>query len=294
MADITLSLLALQLVTGLALGSVYALLAIGLSLVFGMLTVVNFAHGAFFMVGAFLGVYFLGVTGSFWFSLLVTPLVVGTLGLLLERFLVRPLYGRGIDYPLLLTFGFGYVLVDAMRFLFGIEGLPSSTPAALRGATDLGFGHFPTYRLFLIGATALVVGALWLFIEKTKYGLVIRAGARDPEIVRVLGIDVARVWLLVFAVGTAIAGLSGALAAPTRAVNPEMGIPILAESFVVTVVGGMGSLPGAVVAGLLVGVVFSLTSLFAPEFAELSIFVLMALVLLVRPQGLFGKAGLMG
>ena len=294
MADITPSLLALQLVTGLALGSVYALLAIGLSLVFGMLTVVNFAHGAFFMVGAFLGVYFLGVTGSFWFSLLVTPLVVGTLGLLLERFLVRPLYGRGIDYPLLLTFGFGYVLVDAMRFLFGIEGLPSSTPAALRGATDLGFGHFPTYRLFLIGATALVVGALWLFIEKTKYGLVIRAGARDPEIVRVLGIDVARVWLLVFGVGTAIAGLSGALAAPTRAVNPEMGIPILAESFVVTVVGGMGSLPGAVVAGLLVGVVFSLTSLFAPELAELSIFVLMALVLLVRPQGFFGKAGLMG
>ena len=294
MADITLNLLALQLVTGLALGSVYALLAIGLSLVFGMLTVVNFAHGAFFMVGAFLGVYFFGVTGSFWFSLLVTPLVVGTLGLLLERFLVRPLYGRGIDYPLLLTFGFGYVLVDAMRFLFGIEGLPSSTPAALRGATDLGFGHFPTYRLFLIGATALVVGALWLFIEKTKYGLIIRAGARDPEIVRVLGIDVARVWLLVFGVGTAIAGLSGALAAPTRAVNPEMGIPILAESFVVTVVGGMGSLPGAVVAGLLVGVVFSLTSLFAPELAELSIFVLMALVLLVRPQGFFGKAGLMG
>lgn len=294
MADITPSLLALQLVTGLALGSVYALLAIGLSLIFGMLTVVNFAHGAFFMVGAFLGVYFLGLTGSFWFSLLLTPLVVGVLGLALERFLVRPLYGRGIDYPLLLTFGFGYVLIDAMRWLFGIEGMPSSTPAALRGATDLGFGHFPTYRLFLIGATALIVGALWLFIEKTNYGLIIRAGARDPEIVRVLGIDVARVWLLVFGVGTAIAGLSGALAAPTRAVNPEMGIPILAESFVVTVVGGMGSLPGAVVAGLLVGVVFSLTSLFAPALAELSIFVLMALVLLVRPQGFFGKAGLMG
>ncbi len=294
MAEITPSLLALQLVTGIALGSVYALLAIGLSLIFGMLTVVNFAHGAFFMVGAFLGVYFLGLTGSFWFSLLLVPLVVGALGLALERFLVRPLYGRGIDYPLLLTFGFGYVLVDAMRFLFGIEGMPSSTPAALRGATDLGFGHFPTYRLFLIGATALIVGALWLFIEKTRYGLIIRAGARDPEIVRVLGIDVARVWLWVFAVGIAIAGLSGALAAPTRAVNPEMGIPILAESFVVTVVGGMGSLPGAVVAGLLVGVVFALTSLFAPELAELSIFVLMALVLLVRPQGFFGKAGLMG
>ncbi len=294
MEGITPQLLALQLVTGIALGAVYALLAIGLSLIFGMLTVVNFAHGAFFMVGAFLGVYFLQLTGNFWFSLLLTPLAVGLLGLLVERFLVRPLYGRGMDYPLLLTFGLGYVLIDAMRFFFGIEGLPSSTPAELRGATNLGFGYFPTYRLFLIAATALVIGALWLFIEKTRYGLIIRAGARDPEIVRVLGIDVARVWLLVFGIGTAIAGLSGALAAPTRAVNPEMGITLLAESFVVTVVGGMGSLPGAVVAGLLVGVVFSLTSLFAPAYAELSIFVLMALVLLVRPQGLFGKAGHMG
>ncbi len=294
MGEITPQLLGIQLVAGIALGAVYALLAIGLSLIFGMLTVVNFAHGAFFMVGAFLGVYFLGLTGSFWFSLLLVPLATGAVGLATERFLVRPLYGRGIDYPLLLTFGLSYVLVDAMRFFFGIEGLPSSTPAELRGATNLGFGMFPTYRLFLIGAAALVIGLLWLFIEKTRYGLIIRAGARDPEIVRVLGIDVARVWLLVFCLGTAIAGLAGALAAPTRAVNPEMGITVLAESFVVTVVGGMGSLPGAVVAGLLVGIVFSFTSLFAPEYAELSIFVLMAVVLLVRPQGFFGKAGLMG
>jgi len=204
------------------------------------------------------------------------------------------LYGRGIDYPLLLTFGLSYVLTDLMRFVFGIEGLPSSTPAALRGAVDLGFGHFPLYRLFLIVATAVIVLALWLFIEKTRYGLIIRAGSRDSEIVKVLGIDISTVWLLVFGIGTAIAGLSGLLAAPTRAVNPEMGIPILAESFVVTVVGGMGSLPGAVIAGLLVGIVFSMTSLIAPEYAELSIFVLMALVLLWRPQGFFGKAGLMG
>jgi branched-chain amino acid transport system permease protein len=293
MEGITVQLLMLQVVTGIALGSIYALLAIGLSLIFGMLTIVNFAHGAFFMVGAFLGVYFLGLTGSFWFSLVLVPLVVGVIGLVTERVLVRPLYGRGIDYPLLLTFGLGYVLIDAMRFLFGIEGLPSSTPAALRGATNLGFGHFPTYRLFLIGITAVIILALWLFIEKTRFGLIIRAGARDPEIVRVLGIDVARTWWLVFGLGTAIAGLSGVLAAPTRAVTPEMGIPILAESFVVTVVGGMGSLPGAVIAGLLVGIVFSLTSLFAPTFAEMSIYVLMAVVLLVRPQGFFGRAGLM-
>jgi branched-chain amino acid transport system permease protein len=293
MGDITPQLLALQLVTGIALGSVYALLAVGLSLIFGMLTVVNFAHGAFFMVGAFLGVYFLGITGNFWFSLILTPIAVGLIGLVTEKFLVRPLYGRGIDYPLLLTFGLSYVMIDAMRFAFGIEGLPSSTPAALRGATDLGFGHFPTYRLFLIAITAVIMLALWLFIEKTKFGLIIRAGARDPEIVRVLGIDVSKIWLMVFGLGTAIAGLSGVLAAPTRAVNPEMGIPILAESFVVTVVGGMGSLPGAVIAGLLVGVVFSMTSLFAPAYAEMSIFVLMAVVLLIRPQGFFGRAGLM-
>lgn len=292
--EITPSLLLLQLVTGIALGAVYALLALGLSLIFGMLGVVNFAHGAFFMVGAFIGLYFLGLTGNFWFSLVLTPLVVGAIGLVTERFLVRPLYGRGIDYPLLLTFGLSWVLIEAMRVLFGIAGLPSSTPAALRGAVDLGFGYFPKYRLFLIAATAVVVAALWLFLEKTRYGLIIRAGSRDGEILKVLGVDVARVWLLVFALGTAIAGLSGVLAAPTRAVNPEMGIPVLAESFVVTVVGGMGSLPGAVVAGLLVGVVFSMTSLFAPDLADLSIFVLMALVLLVRPQGLFGKPGMLG
>lgn len=294
MVDLTPQLLGLQLVTGIALGAIYALLAVGLSLIFGMLTVVNFAHGAFFMVGAFLGIYFQTLTGSFALSLVITPLVVGSVGMLSERFLVRPLYGRGIDYPLLLTFGLSYVLIELMRVLFGIEGLPSSTPAALRGSVDLGIGRFPLYRLVLIGATAAVVLGLWLVIEKTRFGLIIRAGSRDPEIVRVLGVDVAKVWLLVFGLGTAIAGLSGVLAAPTRAVNPEMGITVLAESFVVTVVGGMGSLMGAVVAGLLVGVVFSMTSLLAPEFAELSIFVLMALVLLVRPQGLFGKAGLMG
>ena len=289
-----LNLFLLQIVTGVALGSVFVLLATGLSLIFGMLTVVNFAHGAFFMVGAYVGVFFLGLTGNFWFSLVLVPLVVGCVGLVVERVLVRPLYGRGIDYPLLLTFGLSYVLVDVIRLIFGIEGMPAGTPPGLRGAVNLGIGFFPLYRLFLIVATAIVVGALWLFIEKTRYGLIIRAGARDPDIVRILGIDISRVWLIVFGIGTAIAGLSGILAAPIRAVTPEMGIPVLAESFVVTVVGGMGSLPGAVVAGLLVGIVYSLTSLYAPPFADMSIFVLMAAVLLVRPQGLFGRAGLMG
>ena len=292
MADLNLFLL--QLVTGLALGSVFVLLAVGLSVIFSMQTVVNFAHGGYFMVGAYAGVYLLGLTGNFWVSLVLVPLVVGVAGLLTERFLIRPLYGRGIDPPLLLTFGLSYVLIDVIRMIFGIDGLPMGTPAALRGAVDIGVGHFPLYRLFLIVATIIIVGALWLFIEKTRYGLIIRAGARDSEIVRVLGIDVTKLWLLVFGLGTALAGLSGILAAPIRAVTPEMGIPMLAEAFVVTVVGGMDSLVGAIVAGLVVGVVYSLTSLYAPDFAETSIFALMALVLVVRPQGLFGRAGLMG
>jgi branched-chain amino acid transport system permease protein len=288
-----LNLLLLQTVTGIALGSVYALLAIGLSLIFGMLTVVNFAHGAYFMMGAYIGVYVLGATGSFLASLLAVFFSTGLLGLLTERVLVRPLYGRGPDYPLLLTFGLSYVIIDVIRIIFGIEGLQSSTPAALQGSVNIGIGYFPIYRLFLIAAAAVIITALWLFIEKSRYGLIIRAGARDPEIVRILGIDVAKVWLLVFGLGTAIAGLSGVLAAPIRTVTPEMGIPVLVESFVVTVVGGMGSIGGAVIAGLLVGVVYSLTALYAPALAELSIFALMALVLCVRPQGLFGREGLM-
>jgi len=293
MTGLTLELLGMQLLTGVALGSIYALLALGLCLIFGMLGVVNFAHGAFFMVGAFLGVYFLGLTGNFFFSLLLVPIVTGGIGLVTERFLIRPLYGRGIDYPLLLTFGLSYVLIEVMRVTFGIEGLPSITPDSLKGSMNVGIGYFPKYRIFLIVMTALIILGIWFFIQKTRYGLIIKAGSRDPEIVKVLGVDVAKVWLMVFGIGTAIAGLSGILASPTRSVNPEMGIPILAESFVVTVVGGMGSPIGAVVAGLLVGVVYSLTSLFAPALAELSIFVLMAVVLLIRPQGLFGKSGFM-
>lgn len=294
MAGYPIELIVMQLFTGLALGAVFVLLAVGLSMVFGLLTVVNFAHGAFYTVGAYTGVFLFGLTGNFWVCLVGVPLVVGTIGLVVERFLVRPLYGRGIDYPLLLTFGLAYVLVDLVRIVFGTSGVPFSAPPSLQGALNLGFGYFPLYRVFLVGFTAVLLIGLWLFIERTRYGLVIRAGARDPEIVRVLGIDVSRVWLLVFGLGTAVAGLAGLLAAPMRAVIPEMGSPVLVEAFVVTVVGGMGSLAGAVVAGLLVGVVVSMTSLFAPAFADMSMFALMALVLVIRPQGLFGRAGLMG
>ncbi len=234
------------------------------------------------------------MTLLFWTALVLVPLVVGTIGLAVERFLIRPLYGRGIDYPLLLTFGLAYVMVELVRIVFGRDGLPFDTPEPLQGAVNLGVGYFPLYRLFLIGVTSALILALWLFIEKTSYGLVIRAGARDPEIVRILGVDVTKVWLLVFGIGTGVTGLAGVLSAPMRVVVPEMGTSVLVEAFVVTVVGGMGSLVGAVSAGILVGVVISLTSLFAPQLSEISMFALMALVLLLRPQGLFGRAGLLG
>ncbi len=286
-------LLALQVFAGLALGAVYVLLATGMSLIFGMLTVVNFAHGAFYMLGAYLGLLALDATGNFWAALVLAPLGAAAIGMVAERTLIRRLYGRGIDYPLLLTFGLAYILVELVRIAFGTQGLPFDTPDALAGAVDIGVGYFPLYRLFVIAVTILVLGALWLFLERTPYGLIIRAGARDPEIVRVLGIDVARVWLVVFGLGTGIAGLAGLLAAPLQGASPEMGNSILAEAFVVTVVGGMGSLLGAVAAGLLVGLVVSMTALVAPEMEQVAIFALMALVLLVRPQGFFGRAGLM-
>lgn len=293
MAGLSFDLIAVQLFAGLALGAIYVLFAIGLSLIFGMLTVVNFAHGAFFMAGAYVGLFVLMLGGNFWLCLVVVPLVVGGIGLIVERFLVRPLYGRGIDYPLLLTFGLSYIMVELIRIAFGKTGYPFDTPELLQGAVNIGIGYFPLYRLFVFGAAAIVLLALWLFLEKTSFGLIIRAGARDPQIVGVLGVDVSKVWLVVFGIGTAIAGLAGVLAAPLQGVIPEMGSTILAEAFVVTVVGGMGSIGGAVIAGLLVGVVVSMTSLFAPEMAKVSIFALMAIVLLIRPQGFFGRAGLM-
>lgn len=293
MAGLSFDLIALQLFTGLALGAIYVLFAIGLSLIFGMLTVVNFAHGAFYMVGAYVGLFLLSLGGNFWLCLVAVPLIVGTIGLVVERFLIRPLYGRGIDYPLLLTFGLSYVMVELVRIAFGKSGYPFDTPELLQGAVNIGVGYFPLYRLFIIGIAAVVLLGLWLFLERTSFGLIIRAGARDPQIVRVLGVNVARVWLFVFGIGSGIAALAGLLAAPLQGVIPEMGATILAEAFVVTVVGGMGSIGGAVIAGLLVGVVVSMTSLFAPEMAKVSIFALMAVVLLIRPQGFFGRAGLM-
>ncbi len=293
MFDVSATALAAQVFTGLVLGGIFVLLATGLSLIFGLMTVVNFAHGSLYMLGAYFGFFLLGLTRNFWLSLVLAPLMVFALGLVIERVLVRPLYGRSVDDALLLTFGLSLVMVEAVRIIWGKIGLTVNPPRVLAGAVDLGFMTFPRYRLFVIAVTAIVLIGLWLFLERTSVGLIIRAGSRDPLMVRALGLDLGRVWLLVFGIGAGLAGLAGILAGPMRPVYPEMGITMVIESFVVVVVGGMGSLLGAVVAGVLIGEVVSLTTFFAPKLSEIMIFVVMAVVLLVRPSGLFGEAGLL-
>jgi branched-chain amino acid transport system permease protein len=291
--DVTLAALAAQVFTGLVLGMIFVLLAIGLSLIFGLMTVVNFSHGALYMLGAYVGFTLLRLTGSFTAALVLAPLLVGVLGLLVERFLIRRLYGRSPDDPLLLTFGLSLVVVETARLVWGKIGLTLDPPRALAGAVNLGFTYFPTYRLFVIAVTALVLVGLWLFLEKTNVGLVIRAGSRDPLMVRALGFDVGRIWFLVFGIGAGLAGLAGILAGPMRGAYAEMGVTIIIESFVVVVVGGMGSLLGAVVSGLVIGQIVGLTTFFAPKLAEIVVFITMAIVLLLRPSGLFGETGLL-
>jgi branched-chain amino acid transport system permease protein len=291
-ADISLAALAAQVFTGLVLGGIFVLLAVGLSLIFGLMTVVNFSHGALYMLGAYFGYLLFKSSGSFTVALVVAPLMVGALGLLIERFLIRRLYGRSPDDPLLLTFGLSLIIVEVARMIWGKIGLTLDPPRAMAGAVNLGFTYFPIYRLFVIAVTIVVLIALWLFLERTNVGLVIRAGSRDPLMVRALGFDVGRIWFLVFGIGSGLAGLAGILAGPMRGAYAEMGVTIIIESFVVVVVGGMGSLVGAVVSGLLIGQIVSLTTFFAPKLAEIIVFIFMAVVLLLRPSGLFGEAGL--
>lgn len=284
----------MQMFIGLSLGMIYVLLALGLSIVFGLLTVVNFAHGAMYMWGAYAGLAVIAVTGNFWLALIVAPLVVGAYGLLVERSLIRPLYGRDINYPLLLTFGLQFIMIEITRIFWGTSGHPFSTPALLSKPVEMfGTFYFPAYRLFLIGVTVAICSILWFCLEKTHLGLVIRAGTRDPLMVRALGIDMGRIWWLVFGIGSALAGLAGVLASPVRSVFPEMGNSMLVECFVVVVVGGMGSLKGAIFSGIIVGESIAIATLFYPEFADIVIYLVMAIVLLIRPSGLFGKAGLL-
>lgn len=285
------TLVATQLLTGIVGGLVYVLLALGLALIFGFMAVVNFAHGSFYMLGAYVGLVVVSrLGGNFWLALVVVPIVVGLVGAGVERALIRPLYSRSEYDPLLLTFGLTFVLIEFIKVLFGKVGLPFNAPAPLADALVFGRLIFPKYLVFLGLAAIVVVILLWLFLEKTDVGLIIRAGTQDNVMVRALGIDFDRTRALVFAIGIALAGLAGVFNAPIAGVNPDMGLQILIFAFVTVVVGGMGSYWGAVVGGLLIGVVYSLTSLLLPQFAQIAVFSLMALVLLVRPRGLLGTA----
>src|SRR5579872_523930 len=282
--------LLLQSFNGLVNGAFYALLSLGLAVIFGMLRVVNFMHGALYMLGAFAAYLLSASLGvSFWWALLIAPLAVAAVGLLLERLLLRWLYEVDVLYNLLLTFGLALAIQDAMRLRFGMQGVPYSPPALLQGVVVLGPFLFPTYRLFVLAASLVVCFGTWWAIERTRAGMVIRASTERPLLTRALGIDVDRWIPLVFAFGVALAGLAGVLAAPMRNVSPVMGADLIITTFAVVVIGGMGSVLGAIVTGFLVGLLEALAAVYYPAAAEVLVFVFMAAVLLLRPAGLFGR-----
>jgi len=290
--DLNPSRVALQIFNGLVSGSFYALLSLGLAVIFGMLRVVNFAHGAFYMLGAFVAYLLLQrFEVPFWAALVIAPIVIGLLGMALERALIRRLYGVNPLYNFLLTFGLALAVQDAMRLRFGIQGKPYAAPEQLRGVTNIGPTFYPTYRLFAIVFSVVVCLAVWFLIERTRVGMIVRAATERPALTRALGVEVDRWITPVFGFGVALAALGGVLAAPVYQVSPVMGADIIIVIFAVVVIGGLGSILGAVVAGLLVGLISALSQIFGyPQFENALVFVVMAVVLLVRPAGLFGSA----
>ena len=279
-----------QIFNGLVQGTFYALLSLGLAIIFGVLRVVNFAHGAFFMLGAFGAYILLQQSGlPFWAALIVAPLVVGLLGMVLERTLIRRLYALDPLYNFLLTFGITLILQDAVRLRYGMQGQPYAPPRELAGATNLGLFFYPNYRLFAVLFAIAVCIAVWYLIERTRVGMIVRAATEKPDLTRALGVDVDRWVTPVFGFGVALAALGGVLAAPMQSVYPLMGAELIITVFAVVVIGGLGSIAGAIVAGLLVGVVFGIGLAIVPPLANTLVFILMAVVLLVRPAGLFGS-----
>ncbi|KAI3610926.1 Broad-specificity amino acid ABC transporter, permease protein 1 (plasmid) [Cupriavidus necator H850] len=279
-----------QLVLGLVNGSFYAILSLGLAVIFGMLNIINFAHGALFMVGAFVawaGLEYLGI--SYWWSLLAAPVLVGLAGIAIERGLLRWLYKLDHLYGLLLTFGLALIIEGLFRFQFGVSGQPYSIPDEVAGAFNLGFMIMPKYRAWVIGASLTVCLLTWFTIEKTRIGAYLRAATENPSITQAFGINVPVMVMMTYAFGVGLAGLAGVLAAPTGQLSPLMGSNLIIVVFAVVVIGGMGSILGAIVAGLGLGVVEGLTKVFYPEASATVVFVIMVIVLMVRPAGLFGK-----
>ena len=279
-----------QLLLGLVNGSFYAMLSLGLAVIFGLLNVINFAHGALYMFGAFLawmGLHYLGL--NYWVMLVLAPLVVGLVGIVIERLLLRHLYKLDHVYGLLLTFGLTLLIEGLFRSFYGVSGQPYSTPEALRGATNLGFMILPNYRAWVVVASLVVCFATWFIIERTRLGALLRAGTENPRLVEAFGVNVPLMVTLTYGFGVALAGFAGVLATPILQISPLMGSNLIIVVFAVVVIGGMGSILGSIITGLGLGVVEGLTKVFWPEASSTVVFIIMAIVLLLRPAGLFGK-----
>jgi len=279
-----------QLLLGLVNGSFYAMLSLGLAVIFGLLNVINFSHGALYMVGAF--VAWIGLTHfglSYWSMLIIAPLLVGALGIVVEKTMLRWLYKLDHLYGLLLTFGITLLLEGVFRSFYGVSGQPFSVPEQLAGATDLGFMILPNYRAWVVLASLSVCLATWYVIEKTKLGSYLRAGTENPKLVEAFGVNVPLMVTLTYGFGVALAGFAGVLAAPIIQVSPLMGSNLIIVVFAVVVIGGMGSIMGSILTGLGLGVIEGLTRVFYPEGSATVVFVVMVIVLLLRPAGLFGK-----
>ena len=287
---VSLTALLSQLLLGLVNGSFYAILSLGLAVIFGVLNVINFAHGALFMMGAvvtWMAMNYLGI--GYWWMLILAPLVVGAFGVLIERFLLRWIYKLDHLYGLLLTLGLSMLIEGLFRSMYGVSGLGYDTPEILEGATNLGFMMLPNYRMWVVVASVVVCLATWFVIEKTKLGAYLRAGTENPRLVEAFGINVPVMITLTYAFGVALAAFAGVLAAPVYQVSPLMGQNLIIVVFAVVVIGGMGSIMGSILTGLGLGIIEGFTKVFYPEASSTVVFVVMVIVLLIRPAGLFGK-----
>lgn len=287
---IPLAVMSGQLLLGLINGAFYALLSLGLAIIFGLLRIINFAHGAQYMLGAFTAVMALNWLGvNYWMALVLAPLLVGAVGVLIERYLLRRIAGEDHLYGLLLTFGLALILEGSFVKLFGVSGSAYPMPEQLKGGYNLGFMFLPTYRAWVIVAALAVCLVTWYMIERTRLGSYLRAGTENPKLMQAFGINVPLLITLTYGYGAALAAFAGVLAAPIYSVTPTMGANLLIVVFAVVVIGGMGSIMGAIVTGLAMGLIEGLTKVFYPEAANTVVFLVMVLVLLVRPAGLFGK-----
>ena len=286
-----LSLLLSQLFNGIATGMLYVLMAMGLTIIMGTMGVVNFSHGVLFTFGAYFA-FTIAAKAGFWVGLVAAPFVVGLIGMVLERGLVARVYGKDPLYGLLLTFGLAMSLEEVIRIGWGTAGLPFSAPEFLSSFIDLKIMFYPAYRLAVLAFILLLIAALWFFLERTTTGKIVRAGIQDSVMVGILGVNTKALFTGVFGLGTFLAGLAGVLSAPMSGIMPTMGDNVIMPSFIVIILGGVGSFWGSVTGGLMLGIIVSLCIQFVPAVAELSMYLVMAFVLLVRPRGLFGEEGL--